>query len=59
MCQAYPTASQTLKPVYDSNGQPIYVPSSDLAASQTLKPACDSNGQPIYVPSSTRRPRRP
>ena len=52
MCPALTPPSQTLKPVYDSNGQPVYVPSSDPTASQQLRPVYDSKGRPKYVPSS-------
>ena len=43
-----PAAAQTLKPVYDSNGQQVYVP-TDPNASPTLKPMYDSRGRPVYV----------
>ena len=45
-----PSSGQTLVPVYDKNGQPVYVPSTDPAASQTLKPVYDKDGRPVYVP---------
>mgnify|MGYP001251552083 CR=1 FL=1 len=44
--------SPTLIPVYDSSGQPIKVPSTDLSAQPTLVPMIDQNGQSVYVPST-------
>ena len=38
--------------MYDSNGQPVYVPSNDPAARQQLQPVYDEMGRPKYVPSS-------
>ena len=42
--------TQTLRPIYDSQGRQIFVPAADPRAAQTLKPVYDKNGQPIYVP---------
>ena len=47
-----PGGSPTLRPVYDSTGQPIKVPSSDPTAQPTLVPTLDQNGQPVLVPST-------
>ena len=39
-------------PRYDSNGQPIYIPSTDPTASLNFVPRVDANGQPVYVNTS-------
>ena len=39
-------------PLFDSEGQPIYVPDTNPTAPQTLKPVYNSEGQSVYVPSN-------
>ena len=49
---AEPGGAPIRVPLFDSQGQPIYVPNTNPTASQTLKPVYNSQGQSVYVPST-------